>query len=237
MSGLLYRLGRWAAVHPWRTISAWVLVAVAVAGLAGAFGGTPQDDYDVPGARAQQGIEQLREHLPAAGNASAQVVVHDTDGSALDRGTLRELGDDLAGLDHVLSVSPPPPATLSDRTYTSVPPPAAVFAVNVLSLTVAVPLRLNTAPPNACPAVAPAPPVAVSAVNVELVMVRVPASLNTAPPSPAPPPPVKLPSLSPAPPPNPPEPPVKPLPPPPPNPPAPPMPPCPPHRRTRPRRR
>ena len=72
MSRLLYRLGRCTAAHPWRTISAWVLVAVAVAGLAAAFGGTPQDDYDIPGARAQVGIDQLRAHLPGAGNATAR---------------------------------------------------------------------------------------------------------------------------------------------------------------------
>ena len=45
-------------------------------GLSGAFGGTHQDDYDVPGARAQVGIDQLRDHLPGAGNAGARVVVY-----------------------------------------------------------------------------------------------------------------------------------------------------------------
>ena len=36
MSHLLHRLGRSTAAHPWRTISAWVLVAAAVVALAGA---------------------------------------------------------------------------------------------------------------------------------------------------------------------------------------------------------
>jgi RND superfamily putative drug exporter len=107
MSGLLYRLGRWAAVHPWRTISAWVLVAVAVAGLAGTFGGTPQDDYDVPGARAQVGIDQLRDHLPGAGNAGARVVVHDRDGAAPTDADLATLTSRLQRMPHVVQVMPP----------------------------------------------------------------------------------------------------------------------------------
>ena len=105
MSGLLYRLGRWAAVHPWRTISAWVLVAGRVAG-AGAFGGTPQDDYDVPGARAQVGIDQLRDHLPGAGNAapaswSTTATVADPADAAL------ATYHPPAGMPHVVQVSPP----------------------------------------------------------------------------------------------------------------------------------
>ena len=80
MSRFLYRLGHGSAAHPWRTIFAWVLIAVVVIGLGSTFGGEPQDDYDVPNARAQVGVDQLREHLPAAGYASAQVVVHDPEG-------------------------------------------------------------------------------------------------------------------------------------------------------------
>ena len=60
MSRFLYRLGHGSAAHPWRTISAWLVVAAAIIGLAAALGGTPHDDYNVPGARAQVGIEQLR---------------------------------------------------------------------------------------------------------------------------------------------------------------------------------
>ena len=81
MSRFLFRLGHGSAAHPWRTIFAWVLVAISVVALSSAFGGTPQDDYNVPDARAQKGVDQLREHLPEAGFASAQVVVHDETGA------------------------------------------------------------------------------------------------------------------------------------------------------------
>ncbi len=107
MSHFLHRLGRSAAAHPWRTISAWVLVAGVVFALAGSFGGTPQENWDIPDARAQVGIDQLREHTPGAGDASARVVVHERDGSALGAATLDPLAERLSGLDHVTSVSPP----------------------------------------------------------------------------------------------------------------------------------
>jgi uncharacterized membrane protein YdfJ with MMPL/SSD domain len=44
MSCLLHRLGRSTAAHPWRTIFAWVLIAVGIYALAGSIGGTPQDN-------------------------------------------------------------------------------------------------------------------------------------------------------------------------------------------------
>ncbi len=105
MNSILERLARHAVLRPWRTLAAWVLVLGAVIGLAAAFGGPAQEDWDVPDARAQVGIDQLRDHLPGYGNASAQVVVHD--GTALAPATLTDLGADLAALDHVDTVLPP----------------------------------------------------------------------------------------------------------------------------------
>ena len=105
MNSILERLARHAVLRPWRTIAAWALVLGAVIGLAAAFGGPAQEDWDVPDARAQVGIDQLREHLPGFGNASAQVVVHDD--APLAPVALSDLGADLAGLDHVDTVLPP----------------------------------------------------------------------------------------------------------------------------------
>ncbi len=107
MNRILYRLGRSTAAHPWRTISAWIAVVVVAFGVAGAFGGTFHDDYDVEGARAQTGIEQLRAHVPDGGGATAQVVVHDREGDALDAAHLDELVQRLHGIDHVSFVSSP----------------------------------------------------------------------------------------------------------------------------------
>ena len=73
----LHRLGLASARHPWRTIATWVLVVVAVSAAATTWGGALRDNWDVPGARAQQGLEQVRQHFPASGGSSAQVVLHD----------------------------------------------------------------------------------------------------------------------------------------------------------------
>ena len=107
MSRFLHRLGRGAALHPWRTLGAWVLAAGIVFGLAGAYGGTPVDNWDVPGAPAQRGVDQLRAHVPGAGNASAQVVVHGDDGRRPTDTELAALTDRLLAMDHAVAVTPP----------------------------------------------------------------------------------------------------------------------------------
>jgi len=107
VSRILHRLGYSTAAHPWRTISAWIAAVVVAFIAAGAFGGTFHDDYNVEGAQAQTGVEQLRAHVPGGGGATAQVVVHDTEGNPLDADDLTALNERLAGIDHVSYVSPP----------------------------------------------------------------------------------------------------------------------------------
>lgn len=107
MNRILYRLGRSTAAHPWRTISAWIAAVVVAFVAAGALGGTFHDDYNVDGARAQTGIEQLRAHVPGGGGATAQAVVHDESGAALDAADLTALTERIARIDHVSYVSVP----------------------------------------------------------------------------------------------------------------------------------
>ncbi|MCB8955988.1 MAG: MMPL family transporter [Nocardioides sp.] len=114
MNRILHRLGRSTAAHPWRTISAWVVAVVLAFGLAGAFGGTFHDDYNVEGARAQTGVDQLRAHVPDGGGATAQVVVHDAGAGRLDAADLDGLVQRLASIDHVSYVSEPRLSTDGD---------------------------------------------------------------------------------------------------------------------------
>ncbi|WP_210649257.1 MMPL family transporter [Nocardioides sp. SYSU D00065] len=109
MTRFLHLLGRSTAAHPWRTFAAWLVIAAATVATAGAFGGTPQDDFDIDGAPAQVGVEQLRESFPASATAgsSAQTVVHDPGGEAVGEGVLDGLARSLGEVDHVTSVSPP----------------------------------------------------------------------------------------------------------------------------------
>ena len=120
MTRTLYRLGRSAAAHPWRTISAWVLIVLAIAGLAATIGGTPQDDYNVPGARAQVGIDQLRAHLPGAGNTAARVVVHDRSGGRPTDAVLADLSARLQAMPHVVQVFPAQRSTDGDTAVVNV---------------------------------------------------------------------------------------------------------------------
>ena len=85
MSSSLYRLGRSCAAHPWRVLAAWALLVATVATLAFSFGAPLRDDWDVPGAASQHGLDLLRDH-GVGGYASARVVVHDRDG---DRAPVR----------------------------------------------------------------------------------------------------------------------------------------------------
>jgi RND superfamily putative drug exporter len=107
MTEKLYRIGGAAAAHPWRTFAAW-LVAIAVAvGLAGAVGGKPRDDWDVPGTHSQAATELLRQEFPGASGASDRVVVHDRTGRPVGQAQVSELASRLAGLPHVVQVSAP----------------------------------------------------------------------------------------------------------------------------------
>jgi RND superfamily putative drug exporter len=105
MSRLLHRLGGSAARHPWRTIGAWLVAVAVVAGLAGAVGGSLNDDYTIPGTDSQQAYDLLRERFPEMAGADARVVVHADEGR-LDPALLRSAEGRLAGMDSVGGVSP-----------------------------------------------------------------------------------------------------------------------------------
>jgi RND superfamily putative drug exporter len=107
VSRMLYRLGHGAAAHPWRTLSAWLLLIGLAVAAATTFGGTPRDDWDIPGTRAQAGIDQLRDHVPGGGGSTAQVVVHDRTGAELVATDLDGLVQRLHALPHVSDVSAP----------------------------------------------------------------------------------------------------------------------------------
>ncbi|WP_240771003.1 MMPL family transporter [Nocardioides sp. GY 10113] len=100
----LHRLGAATAAHPWRTITAWLLLLAALGGLSSTLGGALREDWNVPGTRGQAGIETIRDHFPDAGGASAQVVLHDD--APLADAVVGDVVDRLAASDHVASVTP-----------------------------------------------------------------------------------------------------------------------------------
>ena len=83
MSGFLERLGRSCARHPWRTIGAWILVAIVVGTLAASAKGY-SESFTIPGTESQQATDLLQDRFPQQAGATAQVVLHSEDGALTD---------------------------------------------------------------------------------------------------------------------------------------------------------
>jgi RND superfamily putative drug exporter len=98
MSQFLYRLGRRTAAHPFRTIGAWVLIAIAVFAWQGAAGGEPVNDYRVPGVESQQASDTLDDQFPDFAGASGRVVFHVEQGRIDDPANRAAVDDAVARL-------------------------------------------------------------------------------------------------------------------------------------------
>ncbi|MBD2893673.1 Membrane protein YdfJ [Actinomadura sp. RB99] len=109
MSRLLYRLGKAAALRPWRSIVVWLVLVGAMAGLAGVAGGALHDDYTQSGSGSQKARDLLEKRFPALSGADARVVVHGRSGR-VDLGALAVAGARLRTLPHVSAVDPALPS-------------------------------------------------------------------------------------------------------------------------------
>ena len=76
MASFLYRIGRFAFERRRVVLAAWVLVLVAVAGLAGAFSKNADAQLSIPGVESVTATELLQERFPqaAAGGPTARMV-------------------------------------------------------------------------------------------------------------------------------------------------------------------
>jgi RND superfamily putative drug exporter len=83
MSSFLERLGRSSARHPWRTIGAWVLLAVIV-GIGAVNAKGYSESFTIPGTESQHATDLLKERFPAQAGATAQVVLHNPNGALTD---------------------------------------------------------------------------------------------------------------------------------------------------------
>ncbi len=98
-----------SARHPWRTITGWAVVLVAMLFLASSGGGTFSEDFAAKGSQSDRARQLLAENFPEAAKGTALVVFEAEEGSALEdhRTDLEAVLGDVAGLDHVASVSDP----------------------------------------------------------------------------------------------------------------------------------
>lgn len=106
--GVLRRLGEWCARHFVVVIIAWLVALVALQVVSRVAGGEYSDNFSLPQAQSQKGLDVLQAHDPQAGGYSSQIVLHD------DRQALTALSSqisatvaDLGKLPHVLSAQNP----------------------------------------------------------------------------------------------------------------------------------
>ncbi len=104
MAGLLYRLGRSSARHPWRVVAAW-LVALLVAGAAYlGFGGTLVSTVSIPGTATDRLTQRLQEELPGTSGGTGTVVFSTADGEAFDDAQREGVADAVAAAAQVEGV-------------------------------------------------------------------------------------------------------------------------------------
>ncbi len=101
MSRFLYRLGRGAAHHRRIVLGSWILALVALAFLAGSFGGKPVDSFTIPGSETQQARDLLKQRFPSQAGASNRVVYSVTDGGVLDGARRAEIIQALTQVSHL----------------------------------------------------------------------------------------------------------------------------------------
>jgi RND superfamily putative drug exporter len=80
MSRLLYRIGHFSGRHPWRVLTAWILVAVAAFVLNGSIGGQPDETFRLPGAESQRAADALEARFPQETLFTSNVIFHSEDG-------------------------------------------------------------------------------------------------------------------------------------------------------------
>jgi len=111
MATLLYRLGRWAFVRPWRVIAAWVVLIVIAGGLAVGLGGSLKDSFTIPGTESQEAIDKLAAVFPETAGATVTIVLQAPEGESVEDepylSAIEDTVDEVAELDGVESATSP----------------------------------------------------------------------------------------------------------------------------------
>jgi RND superfamily putative drug exporter len=116
---MLERLGRAAARRHWRVLAGWALAAIVIVAAAGAFGGTTNDNFTIPGTQSQQAQALVEANAPSLAAAGVSVVFEAPAGANVaDQQYQNAIGATLTklkALPHVISATDP---------FTSVLPPS-----------------------------------------------------------------------------------------------------------------
>ncbi|MGH4033587.1 MMPL family transporter [Actinomycetota bacterium Odt1-20B] len=90
MALFLYRLAGLCYRRRHAVVAVWLVLLLAVGGLAVAFSGKTTDEFRVPGTEAQSTVDRIADRLPEYTNASAQVVFAAPEGESLTTPQRRE---------------------------------------------------------------------------------------------------------------------------------------------------
>ncbi|MGA8847815.1 MAG: MMPL family transporter [Nocardioides sp.] len=91
MATFLYRIGRGAYQHRGKVLAAWLLVLLAMGGLAGAFSKNADAQLSIPGVESVTATELLQERFPqgGVGGAEARMVFAAPDGQVMSDAAVR----------------------------------------------------------------------------------------------------------------------------------------------------
>ncbi|MDQ1124562.1 MMPL family transporter [Microbacterium trichothecenolyticum] len=111
MSTFLYTLGRWSFRHPWRVLSAWLLILVLAGGGVALLAKGTDNTFTIPGTESQAGLEMLERTFPQVSGASAEIIVVAADGASVRdqayQDAVETATDDISKLDFVAAVTDP----------------------------------------------------------------------------------------------------------------------------------
>ena len=109
MSRVLYRIGHLAALHPWRVLASWVLLAVMAVVLNGAIGGQPDESFRLPGAESQRAADAIQDRFPQETLNTSNVIFHSEKGLTTpdQQKAVEEAVAELADGPHVIAVADP----------------------------------------------------------------------------------------------------------------------------------
>ncbi|MGW4484871.1 hypothetical protein ACWEOE_13625 [Amycolatopsis sp. NPDC004368] len=106
--GLLERLGRWCAGHPWPVIVIWVLILAGATVANNLVGGTYSDDFSLPDAESGQGSTVLAQHGVVGGSTSARLVFTTDSGTLSSQSAvIEQAAAQVRAVPHVVSLSDP----------------------------------------------------------------------------------------------------------------------------------
>lgn len=111
MSTFLYTLGRWSFRHPWRVLTAWLLVLVLAGGGVALFAKGTDNTFTIPGTESQAGLEMLGRTFPQVSGASAEIIVVSADAAKVTdpayQDAVQQTSTDIDDLDFVEAVTDP----------------------------------------------------------------------------------------------------------------------------------